>query len=159
MKRLLLAVIFLMLSGQLFSKEKKREVELTYAHAFTWKNLMNFKAGKPMRFMQFCTTESDSIVYGTINFPKSSIADVKKCSMSVRIINDTIYNHVVETKKKKHTQALLQQVTNEYDTPTEMQSANGKVMIWREPHSDNQVITTLTIDEKGKKGFFISKVE
>ena len=140
------------------SGQNKKEVEMTYLHKIPFSKL--FKAGDRQRFIQLCNTQIDSVVQGTINFDKASVAQIKDCKMSMRILVDTIRNYKVETSNSKNTKQLIATTMTVYGNPTETKTDNGQpIYIWKEPFYYQFIISTLTIDTKEKRGLLTSKIE
>jgi hypothetical protein len=159
MKQVLLLIFFLSLSFSHVRAQIKNEVKMTYFHKISFKNLL--KAGESQKFVQLCTTKIDSVVQGTINFDKASVASIKNCKMSINIIADTIRSYKVETFNKKNSERLINQTIKVYGKSYEIKIENDqKIYIWREPFNNKQfIVSSLTVIEKTDTAQLRSKIE
>lgn len=105
------------------SAQNKKEVLLTYHSKIPFEKL--YKAGEKMRFVQLCTTTSDSVVSGTVVFKKASVSNVQSCKMCIRIIADTIREYHIKTIKAKNTEQLINEVFNVYGKPHDLSLHEG----------------------------------
>ena len=158
MKRTFLLFLF-MVPFYLASAQSKEEVELTYLHKVPFPHL--FKAGERERLVQLCTTVIDSTIEGTVHFEKAQIGNIKSCKMTMRITSDTIRSYSVETTGHKATNRLKKQAVEIYGSVTKTNNAEGQlIMQWKEPEKDGHfIISTLTVDTRGKHGILISKIQ
>jgi hypothetical protein len=156
--RQFILIIFFCFSLIQLSGQNKKELEITYLHKIPFLKL--FKAGDRQRFIQFCNTQVDSIVQGTINFDKASVSTIKECKMTMRIIADTIRDYKVETFNSKNTKKLLSETIEKYGQPRASKNDIGEtVYFWKDSFHNQFIVSSLTISTGNKKGQLTSRIE
>lgn len=138
--------------------QNKKEVLLTYHSKIPFEKL--YKAGEKLRFVQLCTTTSDSVVSGTVVFKKASVSIVQTCEMRMIIIAGTIRDYQIKTTKAKYTEQLIHEVFEAYGKPHDLSLLEDITRYtWTEAFNTRFIKSALTVNEKKKTAELSSRLE